>query len=115
MCQHQPSCPQWDAVDHQAARVVAAHAEQGWSLLCNGVVLFDDDGELLPDGRPVPPRSPALRPARSRDPAAARPFVSVPPGLPEPVMPRTDGRAASRGATRPDVDLRAPVGTVLPV
>jgi hypothetical protein len=33
------------------------HPEQGWSLLCNGVVLFDDNGELLPDGRPLaPPR-----------------------------------------------------------
>jgi hypothetical protein len=27
---------------------VASHPEQGWSLLCNGVVLFDDGGELLP-------------------------------------------------------------------
>jgi hypothetical protein len=72
MCQHQPSCPQWDAVDHQAARVVAAHAEQGWSLLCNGVVLFDDDGELLPDGRPVPPRGGARGAARPRGPAPPR-------------------------------------------
>ena len=31
----------------------SSHPEQGWSLLCNGVVLFDDDGELLPDGRAV--------------------------------------------------------------
>jgi len=30
-----------------AARVVASHPEQGWSLLCNGVLLFDDGGELL--------------------------------------------------------------------
>jgi hypothetical protein len=29
---------------------VAAHPEQGWSLLCNGVVVFEDFGELLPDG-----------------------------------------------------------------
>jgi hypothetical protein len=27
---------------------VASHPEQGWSLLCNGVVLFDDGGELPP-------------------------------------------------------------------
>jgi len=27
---------------------VASHPEQGWTLLCNGVVLFDDGGELLP-------------------------------------------------------------------
>jgi hypothetical protein len=38
-----------------AARVVAGHPEQGWSLLCNGVVSFDDMGEVLPDGRTVPP------------------------------------------------------------
>jgi hypothetical protein len=33
---------------------IASHVDQGWSLLCNGVVLFDDDGELLPDGSAVP-------------------------------------------------------------
>ena len=38
-----------------AARAVARHPEQGWSLLCNGVVLFDDGGALLPGGRAVPP------------------------------------------------------------
>jgi hypothetical protein len=50
MCQHQPCCPSPEATDHDAARVVAAHPEQGWSLLCNGIVCFDDGGELLPDG-----------------------------------------------------------------
>jgi hypothetical protein len=30
---------------------VADQPGQGWSLLCNGVILFDDGGELLPDGR----------------------------------------------------------------
>jgi hypothetical protein len=34
---------------------MASHPEQGWSLLCNGVVIFEDTGELLPDGRAVPP------------------------------------------------------------
>jgi hypothetical protein len=43
------------APDHHTARVVATHPEQGWSLLCNGVVLFDDTGELLPDGRAISP------------------------------------------------------------
>jgi hypothetical protein len=38
--------------------VVAAHPEQGWSLLCNGVVVFDDTGELLPDGRINAPHRP---------------------------------------------------------
>ena len=27
---------------------------QGWSLLCNGVIVFDDTGKLLPDGRAIP-------------------------------------------------------------
>ena len=55
MCQHQPRCPPWPAPDHLAARIVAAHPEQGWSMLCNGVIVFDDGGELLPDGRAVAP------------------------------------------------------------
>ncbi|MER6677040.1 DUF5999 family protein [Streptomyces sp. NPDC000983] len=38
-----------------APRVVAAHPEQGWSLLCDGTIVFDDSGELLPDGRVVTP------------------------------------------------------------
>jgi hypothetical protein len=46
---------------------VAAHPEQGWSLLCNGVILFDDTGQLLPDGQMVP----AHRPTYHRLPAAA--------------------------------------------
>jgi hypothetical protein len=34
---------------------VADQPGQGWSLLCNGVIVFDDGGELLPDGRAVTP------------------------------------------------------------
>ena len=59
MCQHQPRCPSADGPGHAAARVVVSHVEQGWSLLCNGVVLFDDTGELLPDCRAVQPHRPA--------------------------------------------------------
>ncbi|MFI6794950.1 DUF5999 family protein [Streptosporangium canum] len=54
MCQHQPSCPSAYAPDHDAARLVAFHPAQGWGLLCNGVVIFEDTGELLPDGRSIP-------------------------------------------------------------
>ncbi|WP_433501098.1 DUF5999 family protein [Sphaerimonospora sp. CA-214678] len=61
MCQHQPPCPSADAADRDAAYLVAFHPEQGWGLLCNGVVLFEDWGELLPDGRSVPSRRPAGR------------------------------------------------------
>ncbi len=60
-CPHVPACPSADAPDHDAARVVSHHPEQGWSLLCNGVVVFEDTGELLPDGRTVAPHRPACR------------------------------------------------------
>jgi hypothetical protein len=55
MCQHQPQCPESTAPDHLAARIVADQPGQGWSLLCNGVILFDDGGELLADGRAAGP------------------------------------------------------------
>jgi hypothetical protein len=55
MCQHQPPCPPADAPDCQAAHTVASHPEQGWSLLCNGVVVFEDTGVLLPNGQSIPP------------------------------------------------------------
>jgi hypothetical protein len=58
MCLHQPQCPSADSPDREAAHTIASHPEQGWSLLCNGVILFDDLGELLPDGRMVLPQSP---------------------------------------------------------
>jgi hypothetical protein len=67
MCPHRPPCPPADHPDREAAYSVAAHPEQGWSLLCNGVVLFDDTGQLLPDGRAIPPR----RPTHDRLPVAA--------------------------------------------
>jgi hypothetical protein len=56
VCSHTPPCPSAAQVDREAAHVVAAHPEQGWSLLCNGVVLFEDTGELLPDGQSVAAR-----------------------------------------------------------
>jgi hypothetical protein len=60
MCTHNPPCPSADAVDRDAARVISCHPEQGWSLLCNGVIIFEDTGELLPDGSCIQPhRGPA--------------------------------------------------------
>jgi hypothetical protein len=50
-CRHTPACPTVEAPDRDAAHVLSAHPEQGWSLLCNGIVLFEDFGELLPDGQ----------------------------------------------------------------
>lgn len=58
MCPHQPPCPTSDEPDRDAARTLAAHPEQGWSLLCNGVVVFDDTGELLPNGGIIAPHRP---------------------------------------------------------
>lgn len=58
MCQHQPPCPSADSADRESARLVAHHPEQGWSLLCNGVLLFEDTGELLPDGQVIAPHRP---------------------------------------------------------
>ncbi len=55
MCSHQPRCPDALAPDRIAAWSVASRPKQGWSLLCNGVVLFDDGGQLLPDGRAISP------------------------------------------------------------
>jgi hypothetical protein len=41
--------------------VVACHPEQGWSLLCNGVVLFDDAEALVFDVPVVlPGRAPVV-------------------------------------------------------
>ncbi|WP_432215543.1 DUF5999 family protein [Streptomyces subrutilus] len=58
MCTHTPKCPSAISPDREAAQVVAAHPEQGWSLLCNALVLFDDTGELLPDGQIITPHRP---------------------------------------------------------
>jgi hypothetical protein len=61
MCQHLSNCPSADAVDREAARIVATFREQGWSLLCNGVIVFEDTGEILPDGTMIEPhRGPAV-------------------------------------------------------
>lgn len=65
MCQHQPQCPDALAPDRMAARVAVSHPEQGWSLLCNGIVLFDDAGALLPGGQVI------VAPAAAALPVAA--------------------------------------------
>ncbi|MEV7034998.1 DUF5999 family protein [Streptomyces sp. NPDC093272] len=57
MCSHPfPSA----TAGHGLPHVVAAHPEQGWSLLCDGAIVFDDTGELRPDGSVAEPhRGPA--------------------------------------------------------
>ena len=70
MCCHQPTCPPvTDGTTSPlgvvlAARIVADHPDQGWSLLCNGVVRFSDGGALLPDGASVPARPAPAAPRR---------------------------------------------------
>ena len=58
MCTHWPTCPTAHESAKYAARVVSAQPEQGWSLLCNGVVVFEDTGALLPTGEGVAPARP---------------------------------------------------------
>ncbi|MFI5804489.1 DUF5999 family protein [Streptomyces sp. NPDC051561] len=55
MCQHQPPCPPAESTDREAAIVAVSRPEQGWALLCNGVLHFDDTGELLPNGQIIAP------------------------------------------------------------
>jgi hypothetical protein len=50
MCTHDPACPPPDAIDWWAARNIKEHPGQGWTLLCNGALVFDDHCALLPDG-----------------------------------------------------------------
>jgi len=51
MCAHDPACPPADAIDWWAARTITEQPGQGWTLLCNGALVFDDLGALLPGGR----------------------------------------------------------------
>ncbi|MGW4214386.1 DUF5999 family protein [Lentzea sp. NPDC004789] len=55
MCQHEPHCPAAEDPRGQWAEITVSHPEQGWYLLCNGIVLFDDGGLMLPGHRVVAP------------------------------------------------------------
>ena len=75
MCPHSPPCPEASAPDREAAHTIVSHPEQGWSLLCNGIVIFEDTGELLPDGASIAPHRPTdlgLRPPGPGHTAAQR-------------------------------------------
>ncbi|MFI5752332.1 DUF5999 family protein [Streptomyces sp. NPDC051644] len=56
MCSHTPRCPTAGSPDQEAARAIARHHEQGWGLLCNGVLVFEDTGDLQLDGTITAPR-----------------------------------------------------------
>jgi len=60
-CRHHPPCPSASSPGRAAAVCLVQHPEQGWNRLCNGVVLFDDGGYLLPDGRAGSPGQPHRR------------------------------------------------------
>ena len=66
MCDHNPPCPLASDDDCVAARLIVTHPEQGWSLLCNGVVAFHDGGLLVPIKQATSERSPEATPLRIR-------------------------------------------------
>ena len=72
MCPHTPTCPASSAPDREAAHTIVSHPEQGWSLLCNGVVTFEDTGELLPGGAFIAPHRPTDLAAFDRPANVAR-------------------------------------------
>ena len=97
MCPHSPPCPEASAPDREAAHTIVSHPEQGWSLLCNGIVIFEDTGELLPDGASIAPHRPTDlafdRPARvvpqhgGHAPAALSATGDTKRGVPDPATP----------------------------
>lgn len=48
-CPHHPPCPGPDDPDRYRAHILVSHPEQGWSLLCNRIISFDDLHALLPN------------------------------------------------------------------
>jgi hypothetical protein len=113
MCPHSPPCPEASAPDREAAHTIVSHPEQGWSLLCNGIVIFEDTGELLPDGESIAPHRPTDlafdRPARvvphhdGQAPAALS-ASAAPSGAPDPATSFAIQNlltAARRAASRP--------------
>jgi len=104
-CQHTPQCPGADSPDGAAARVVAYHPQQGWSLLCNGVVVFEDSGALLPDGTVIEPHRAASRPCAD----GLLPNQTRPRGAPCRTDALVRGGPRRTGATaRPGAALASP-------
>jgi hypothetical protein len=50
MCEHIPCCPAAESTRPCGAHVTASQPDQGWCPFCNGIVLFDDGGAILPGG-----------------------------------------------------------------
>jgi Family of unknown function (DUF5999) len=51
VCTHSPACADADDIRCCTAHVIADHHDQGWCLLCNGLILFDDGYCLRPTGQ----------------------------------------------------------------
>jgi len=106
VCSHEPQCPSAGHTARVAAHVIAGHPEQGWSLLCNGIVLFDDGGLLLPDGRAEAPHARPL--PRNRGMTAVRQLTQAPPAFRH--APRVanarDAGAAKVAIRQPDTPRR---------
>jgi Family of unknown function (DUF5999) len=92
MCPHTPPRPAPSAPDRKAAHTVVSHPEQGWSR-CNGVVIFEDTGELLPGGAFIAPHRPTDL-ATFDHPAGVAPGTAGRPQQPYP------SSATSRRVTR---------------
>jgi hypothetical protein len=71
MCNHEPRCPSARDADRTNAHRSIPHPDQGWALLCNGVILFDDGGLLLPTGEAIPAPVPGAVSAHRRQQLAA--------------------------------------------
>ncbi|MFE8941118.1 DUF5999 family protein [Streptomyces sp. NPDC007872] len=63
VCGHSVECPPATAQDCEAAKIRVHRPEIGCSELCNGVLIFEDTGCLLPTGGIVEPRRPLPREA----------------------------------------------------
>ncbi|MGW4101734.1 DUF5999 family protein [Streptomyces sp. NPDC004976] len=63
VCGHSVECPPATARDCEAAKIRVHRSEIGCSELCNGVLIFEDTGCLLPSGDVVGPRRPLPREA----------------------------------------------------
>ncbi|MFM9538669.1 DUF5999 family protein [Streptomyces turgidiscabies] len=60
-CQHEPSCLSAESSNRENSSFLSHRPEQGWSPLCNGVVLFESAGDLLSDGQVVASRKRSSR------------------------------------------------------
>lgn len=55
-CQHKPKCPSAYSEHPTTAVIVVRHDDdQGWNLLCNGVVTLHGGGYILPNGVTIAP------------------------------------------------------------